>query len=59
MTGVFLNLTRDMRRRNFLIVSRIKKTNRILSTIILNIIEEARETFTDCTFEVNFGDKNK
>ena len=59
MSGVFLNLGRDMRRRYYLIVSSIKKTNRIWSTIIHNIIEEVRETFTDCTFEVNFRDKNK
>ena len=59
MTGVFLNLVRDMRRRYFLIVPRIKKTNRIWTTIIHNIIEEVRETFTDCTFEVNIRDKNK
>ena len=36
---------------------RIKKTNRISSTIIYNIIEEKRETFTDCKLEVHFGAK--
>ena len=45
---------RDIRRRYYLIVWRIKKTNRISSTIIHNIIEEARETFTVCKFEVTF-----
>ena len=59
MTGVFPNFERDMRRRYFLIVSRIKKTHRFSSTIIYNIIEDTRKTFTDCTFKVNFRAKNK
>ena len=32
-----------------------QETNRILFTIIYNIIEEARETFTDCILEVHIG----
>jgi hypothetical protein len=57
--SVFPNFERDMRRRYYLIVSRIKKTHSISSTIIYNIIEDARKTFTDCTFKVNFRAKNK
>jgi len=47
-----------MRRRYIGSVLRINKTNKISSTIIYNIIEEAREIFTAGTYEVHFGAKN-